>query len=362
MSKERAELALNLKMADKIPQVEWFSGMAPEIIEKLTGINPYENAEEAFYKVLVLLDADMIWGNLPTKETETFRWAPGEGIKRDKAGKIVSRWGIFGTTSQEDGAHLKIQGINSVDDVYRFNPLLYMNKSAGELSHEFRKTYIKNQNTVGGKALALQNHYTTLFHWPLSLFGWELFMEAAALDSERFGKLLEKFAELSIRIMTAWSTVNDIPAFISHDDLCMTQGPVFRPDWYRKYIFPFYPKIWKSLKDKGIKILFCSDGDITCFIDDIANAGADGFIIEALVDLEYLVKRYGDSKVIIGGIDTKVLSTGSKDDIVEEVERCVKIGGKYPGYCLNASGGLTHDIPYDNLIVYLETCKRVRKR
>jgi len=64
-------------------------------------------------------------------------------------------------------------------------------------------------------------------------------------------------------------------------------GAIFHPNFYREYIFPRYKELWKPLKEKGIKVIFCSDGNFTEFIDDIVDAGADGFIFEPLSSLEY---------------------------------------------------------------------------
>ncbi|MFH2069058.1 MAG: hypothetical protein ABII89_06325 [Candidatus Omnitrophota bacterium] len=72
-----------------------------------------------------------------------------------------------------------------------------------------------------------------------------------------------------------------------------TNGAIFKPEWYRKYIFPRYQKLWRPLKEAEIKVLLCSDGNFTKFVDDVAAAGADGSVFEPPADLEYIVSRYG---------------------------------------------------------------------
>ncbi|MFB0517244.1 MAG: uroporphyrinogen decarboxylase family protein, partial [Candidatus Neomarinimicrobiota bacterium] len=159
----------------------------------------------------------------------------------------------------------------------------------------------------------------------------------------------------------AWSQV-DIEVFISHDDLAMTKGPIFRPDWFREHIFPHYPQIWKPLKDKGIKVIFCSDGNYGPLIDDIAAAGADGFIIEPSVDLQTVVGKYGGRKAIIGNVDTKVLTFEGEKEIEAEVRRCVSTAGHHPGFFINAVGGIPHNIPLKNVEAYFAACRKYRSR
>ena len=121
-------------------------------------------------------------------------------------------------------------------------------------------------------------------------------------------------------------------AFISHDDLAGTNGLFFHPDWFREYIFPWYPKVWRPLKKKGIKIIFLSDGDYTEVVDDIIEAGADGFMFEPYVNLDYMAKHYGDRKILIGNASTSILTFGKNKEVVEEVKRCISQAGNSPGY------------------------------
>lgn len=122
------------------------------------------------------------------------------------------------------------------------------------------------------------------------MFGLEWTVKAAYFNPKGFEKLLERFGNLSLLEARAWSQT-DIRAFISHDDICSTRGPFFSPKWMRRYLFPWYNRMWRELKSRGIIVLFCTDGDVTPIVDDIAKAGADGFIIEECSDLNYIAEK-----------------------------------------------------------------------
>jgi len=67
-------------------------------------------------------------------------------------------------------------------------------------------------------------------------------------------------------------------------------------------------------------VLFCSDGNIDRVVDDVAEAGADGFIIEPWCNLNPIVEKYGEEKVIIGNADLKVLTFKVPEDVAVDAE------------------------------------------
>jgi uroporphyrinogen decarboxylase len=101
---------------------------------------------------------------------------------------------------------------------------------------------------------------------------------------------------------------------------------------------------------------------VTPIVDDIARAGADGFILEECSDLSHIVEKYGFEKVIVGGVDIGVLTYGSVRDVVEEVKRCLRIAGGCPGYFINVSGSIPDNVPMENLEAYFEACRKYGRR
>ena len=184
------------------------------------------------------------------------------------------------------------------------------------------------------------------------------------MEEAGFGRLMERFAEISLRIATAWSQVEGLRGFIFHDDLTMTSGPVFPPAWYRRHIFPHYPAIFAPLRQRGVPIIFTSDGDCSVFVQDIFAAGAEGLNFEYLVDLQRVVREYPD-KILIGNINSATLAGGSIREIEREATRCIEIGCQAPRFVANIGGGLTHTMPVRNLEAYLvlrrDLCRRARQ-
>ena len=154
----------------------------------------------------------------------------------------------------------------------------------------------------------------------------------------------------------------DVPVVMVHDDMVWSSGPIFQPAWYREYVFPNYKKCFAPLLDAGKKIMFTSDGGFDAFIDDIADAGVHGFAFEPLTSLEYIVERYGQTHVIIGNADTRILLSGTREQIRAEVERCMSLGRDCPGFFMAVGNHVPPNTPVASALyyneVYEELCQR----
>ncbi|MEX0332688.1 MAG: uroporphyrinogen decarboxylase family protein [Puniceicoccaceae bacterium] len=351
------------KAGEKIPVMEHYRGLSREAVKALTGTDPLletDRMNETYLQLGELLDVDLNWGvGLPVPEKdETHDWSDGQSVKTSREGHPVVQWGIFHVTAQDDGRHfLHIPLPKDIDEALEFDPLKYFPKTVDEYVEEFQAEYQQMLDSTSEVTYPIPHHYTTCFHWPLAIFGFELLCEAG-MEQEDFHCLMERFAEVSRRITTAWSRVEGLEGLILHDDLTMTAGPIFHPDWYHKHVFPFYPDIFAPLKEKGIPIIFTSDGNCSKFVDDIIAAGADGLNFEYLVDLETLANRHPD-KILVGNINNATIAEGPKDKITREVEHCLLVGKEVPGFVVNVGGGLTHQIPIDNLRYYIDLRKKL---
>jgi uroporphyrinogen-III decarboxylase len=139
-----------------------------------------------------------------------------------------------------------------------------------------------------------------------------------------------------------------------HDDMVWSRGPFANPAWYRTYVFPNLKKFIIPLREQGKVVLFTSDGNYTDFIKDLADCGVSGFVLEPLTDLDLLVREYGQTHVIIGNADTRLLLTGKREEIRREVERCLHLGRDCPGYFLAVGNHIPPNTPTDNVLYYNE--------
>lgn len=360
MSYQRAIAALYLERTDRIPYWHGFPNQA-DFLKKLTGIDPYQDNVEATRRAIELLDIDVAYrpSEVLPSPIEGANVQDGAEMRYTQFGLGRSRWAQAGRPRWEKAAQRQFLSVREVLD---YDPSQDNPEMVEEIAAAMQREVDEARSLLGDRALDDHGWYNTLFMWPITMFGWEMFLVAAAEEPVAFGELLDRFALVTMKQMVAASQVKGLTLFSSHDDLCITRGPVFNPNWYRKYIFPWYVKLWEPLKKKGVKVIWRSDGNTDELIDDVVACGADGFHVRREGSLAQAAKKWGSSKVIIGNIDTKVLTFGTKAEIEDEVKRCVREAGDCPGYFFQPAGDIPHNVPTENIYAFFQACRRYGAR
>ena len=340
---------INLENTDAIAHNETLDH--PAFIKKITGIDPFERPQDAMLAVVRALDMDWMYG-IPKGSN---KFEKGES-KRKTATGYVTEWGFTGSGWSEGKAYTE-------EEVLAFEPMLeFGGKEAMIKRKKAEIAYVLSDQALAGEDFGVSGlYYTTLFQWFILIFGWDMFLVCAAAYPDEFEFVLNRFAEISELYAHVYAE-SDLPFFFCHDDLAITRGLVFRPEWYRKYIFPAYERIFAPFKKTGKKIIFVSDGNYIELVDDLFAAGADGIMVDWTFDLNYLLKTYGKNKIIIGNADTCVLTLGSRQDVKKEAMRCLDAGRDCPGYIIKCSNDLPHNIPLDNMLEYFDVIYNNKNR
>jgi len=345
MGRERAIRALKMEPTDKIPSCEVLEH--PQIVQSVSEVDPYVDPKRAYVSAAKKLDIDWLL-DLPSRAV---RFSGDETTKTLDDGRKLTEWGIGGSEWEDETV------FKSVEDVLSYRPLEDDNGRVRVVSKQYRTNKIaatrENSEIAGENCLLTGLYYTTLFQFGIMAFGWENFLVAAGSDPDTYSIILDQFAEISYQNVSEW-VKDDCPIMFFHDDLAITRGLVFKPEWYRKEIFPRYEKIMEPAKQAGKRIMFVSDGNYSELIDDIFAIGVDGIMVDCYNDLNAILKKHGENHPIVGNIDTLILTNGSYEDIKKEVKRCAEVGKKYPGYFLKAAGDLPHNIPIEKLKYYFD--------
>ena len=219
---------------------------------------------------------------------------------------------------------------------------------AAYYERHYREAQEANPNQVftGG-------YYKTIVSGAIEAFGWDMLLMAAA-DEAAFERVLDSIFRLSLHHYKAWAETS-VEVFICHDDMVWSGGPFMDPAFYRRVIFPRYAELWRVIKDRGKRLLYCSDGDWTMFLDDIAAAGADGFIFEPMVSLDAVAGKYGQSHVIVGSkVDCRTLTFGSPAQIQAEIDATLEAAFDCPGFMFAVGNHVPSNVPLDNALFYFD--------
>jgi len=229
-----------------------------------------------------------------------------------------------------------------------------------ELVAYYEQVYQKRQAAFP-EVVVPGGYYKTLVSGAIQAFGWDMLLLAAA-DQKRFDRVLESIYQLALYHYKAWARTS-IKVFICHDDMVWSQGAFMHPDLYRRAIFPRYKSLWRVLKEAGKKVLYCSDGKFTEFIDDLVEAGADGLIFEPMTSLEYAIERYGRTHVIVSSkVDCRTLTFGTKEQIKAEIDESLRLGLPCPGFMFAVGNHIPSNVPVENGLFYFDYLTRHWKR
>lgn len=343
--------ALHLEMPQRIPRTEYSLELHSEVIRQVTGYDLYladptirSKAQRALYDNLKY---DLVWSTLDSRY-----------ILAD----FTTRMGH--AVYQEGGVDfdpITSSPFSSLEEVFRFDPWDQFGKrSESDLIARFEQHYAANC-TAFPNQVNMTGIYVSCISGVIDLFGWSWLLEALGTDPVRFGKVIQRYSSWILQYFEALAN-SSVPVVMVHDDIVWSSGAFARPAWYREYVFPSLKRQITPLREAGKIILFTSDGDFTTFVDDLADCGVSGFVFEPLTDLEILAAQYGKSHVLIGNVDTRILLTGTHQDIREEVERCLRIGRNCPGYFLAVGNHIPPNTPVGNVLfynqVYEELCLR----
>ena len=352
MSYQDSWAALHLEMTDKVPRTEFSAEFHWDLVKEVTGISitPESTKEEqnvamnAFRKAW---DYGFLWGILIHNQVLA--------NCRTKMGHAVYAKG--GTDFNTE----IICPFEDPEEVLNFQPAeVYGYHDHSKLVADFNEHYHTLQKNCPD-AVATTGTYVTLVSGLLEIFGWDMLLMAMGTDPKGFGAVANRYAAWMQQYFDALADC-DAPVVMVHDDIVWTSGAFAQPAWYREFVFPNYKKYLAPLKEAGKKIIFTSDGTYTEFVDDLADCGMEGFVLEPTVDMQYIADRYGKTHVFMGNADTRILLRGSREDIYNEVKRCMDIGKQYPGFFMSVGNHIPPNTPVDSALYYNEVFEKLRRR
>ncbi|MGI6031393.1 MAG: uroporphyrinogen decarboxylase family protein [Eubacteriales bacterium] len=316
-----------------------------EIIQYVSGIDPLENTKDAFRIAYEKLGIDIV-NRVPEKVCRP-PLAIGETRVYDDTYK-VSGLGVYDTYSRYRYPFEDPDELLEMEHV----PFDYSRLITPVPHRMDREVIAHKQQLLGPVGLYYYMYYTTLFMGGVEELGWEIYMMAAALDEVRFREVfLDSVFEEAKKAVELLCQV-DNPFVFLHDDLANAKGPAFNPAWYEKYIYPRYQELFSMIHQQGKQVIFVADGNMTELMGDLLHCGIDGAMIETpATPLEYQMQMLG-GKILIGGIDTKLLTNGTAEQVKEHTREVCEMTREYTKFVLCASGGLHGNIPLENLKAY----------
>jgi uroporphyrinogen decarboxylase len=145
------------------------------------------------------------------------------------------------------------------------------------------------------------------------------------------------------------------------DDLGSQVGLLMSPAMYRRMLKPIHADLIAFIRERtAAKIVFHTDGDVYDLLGDFIEIGVDVLNpVQAsaggMSDFAGLKRRFGDSLVFCGGMDTHhVLPNGTPAEVRAEVRRVIGTLGAGGGYMLGAVHTVMGDVPAENVLAMVD--------
>ncbi len=142
-------------------------------------------------------------------------------------------------------------------------------------------------------------------------------------------------------------------------DIAYSKGTFFSPEVYRSVLYPYHKRLIGFFRERGLPVIYHSDGDLRNFIPLLLEAGIrclQPLEAKANMDLFELKGQYGKRLVLMGNVDFERISKG-EDEVQREIE--LKVGkGKMGGHYIYHSD---HSVPPKvSFSTYLHVLELVR--
>ena len=182
--------------------------------------------------------------------------------------------------------------------------------------------------------------------------GAETFFQALQQDEELVAAIINRIGEIQYETFLRVTEHPCIGAVLNPDDIAFNTGLLVHPKYLRKYVFPWYKKMGKICREKGIGFIFHSDGDCTEAMDDLIDCGFQGFnpIQPNAMNIVEVKKKWGKKICLIGNINLdSTLTLGTPQDVRAEVYERIRTIAPGGGYMVSSSNSITDYVPVDNM-------------
>lgn len=340
---QRVTKTLNFEEPDRVPMYQMVG--SAELINRFGGQGDHLRRVARAHEVLgidsccYLLNPDVGW-----IEEKLYGWERFLGID-------ASAWGIdySGQT-----AWIHKRPFHDLDTLAKHLP---RSPDRDEVARSFIEWFVPSRDALAPHTVLFGNVMGCFVNASLYC-GMELFFEAIYRAPELVQTLLDVFTDWALAVTTAFAENELGPAFHLADDIAHTTSLLVSPKFLRGEQFPRLKRIIAPLKEKDIKVIFHSDGDLSLILDGlITEVGIDGLHpVEPVPGMDILqIRRRYPRLILCGNLDfVNVLKPGEPAIVEAEVERLIRSLGPGGGYFFGASSDITEDVPLDNVMAMLK--------
>ena len=175
---------------------------------------------------------------------------------------------------------------------------------------------------------------------------------------ERLNKLMQKSLIRARRLIDA-----GCDGILEVADYSTDMGLFFPPKVFKEFVVPNLFKISEKIKKWGAYFIKHTDGDCMEVFDDIIKCEPSA--IHSLqktgkMDMQLIRQKTKNKVCILGNVSTRILETGTIEEIEKETVRSIKELASGGGYILAVDNCVFKGIPVENYEALINIWKRLR--
>ncbi|MCP4980062.1 MAG: hypothetical protein GY935_06160 [Gammaproteobacteria bacterium] len=344
--------ALALGTPDRVPTWDWFDEAVTIGVADILGLKAHdtvmtlrkgdetEQAIDLYCRVVEALDVD---GTSNVYNTDLK--AVNKDFGRDKYGRgyILSENGMPAII---EPAVSSLRELNTYDMVSRIEKTDFdgLRKVVERLGHD--RAHCLNLNGP------FQEAWNVMGGMQNTMIG---FIEAPELVHG----VLQEVTRFNLALMDEAASLG-VDFFMIDGDICGNDYSLMSIDYFRSFILPYKKQMVDYAHALGLKIIKHSDGMVWPIMDDLIEAGFDGFhpVQPQCMDLK-TTKAYLHGRLcVFGNVDClDLLVLGEADEVTQATRQCIMEGSPGGGHILCSSNSLHPGCKPENVIAMFEAAK-----
>jgi len=230
-----------------------------------------------------------------------------------------------------------------------------------EAHHETRQRPTPDSFPLVGRALERFAGRRAVIEGSLLVVPMEpAWLEAMLMMPDRITRYVEMQADIvcdQIDVLAAMGVV----MIWGGGDFCTNLGPVYSPAQFRQFMLEPLKRVTACCRRNGIPYVFRTDGLTWPVAQELfVESGVLGYgeiDKQAGMDLAEIRERLSHL-ILWGNVDCGwTLSSGSRDDVVQETKACIDAAAPGGGYLLGSSNVIHSGVPAANFEAMIETCR-----
>jgi uroporphyrinogen decarboxylase len=199
--------------------------------------------------------------------------------------------------------------------------------------------------------------YGDIFTLAWEMMGFENFAMAIYEQPELISALFEKISDLILSMFDTMADMDWVGALWYSDDIAYSSGLMIHPDILRIHFFPLVKHIGQRANEKGIPLIYHSDGVLWDVMDDIIESGIKALhpIEPKSMDMREVKERVGSKLCLCGGIEVDLLARGTENEVIKLVEKWLSEVGVQGGYCAGSSNSIPEYVNVKNYQAMIHT-------